>query len=265
MVTASGFRMRASVTPIVSVPSPRTCCTALVTSSEVTVRRLPRSRPARGSRARPGRGSGCPYRFGDARQERMRSAGDRLLPLSWSWPMSFPCLRASSLHGQAHGRKAMKARWQAAGRLGKLAARNANGAPPSGGCPMIRRLAVPGYLTAETNARQALGGHAQHVAVLGPLCLVPARCRPWWRLLRTRRRWRLSSWTCASRLLSPLACHLFDQVEAFGASQRFGPERIEPGRQLPNGVSVFENLAGQRGFNIRRRDLEPLRRSRTPR
>ena len=35
-VTATGFHVRARVTPIVSVPSPQTCCTALVTSSLFT-------------------------------------------------------------------------------------------------------------------------------------------------------------------------------------------------------------------------------------
>ena len=35
MVTASGLRMRARVTPTFSVPSPPTCCIALLTSSEV--------------------------------------------------------------------------------------------------------------------------------------------------------------------------------------------------------------------------------------
>jgi hypothetical protein len=28
--------------------------------------------------------------------------------------------------------------------------------------------------------------------------------------------------------VSPFACTLFDQAEAFGASQRFGLERVEP-------------------------------------
>ena len=36
-VTASGFRVRARVTPTVVVPSPQACCIALVTSSDVII------------------------------------------------------------------------------------------------------------------------------------------------------------------------------------------------------------------------------------
>jgi hypothetical protein len=47
--------------------------------------------------------------------------------------------------------------WQAVRRFGKLATENANGAPPREDAHEWR-LAVPVYLTAETNARQALAG-----------------------------------------------------------------------------------------------------------
>ena len=108
-----------------------------------------------------------------------------------------------------------------------------------------------GYFIAATNARQALAGTLS-VSPLRFLVFAPLRRRRRWRPLRTRHRSHLSSWPSASCLLSPLARTLFDQAEAFGASQRFGPERVEPGRQFQNDLGIFENLAGQRRFNIRR-------------
>jgi hypothetical protein len=78
--------------------------------------------------------------------------------------MSLPCLRGSSLHGQAYGGKAMKGRWQTVGRVGKLAAGKANGAPSGARMPRDRAVSCAWLLDRRDERAPSAGGHAEHVA-----------------------------------------------------------------------------------------------------
>jgi hypothetical protein len=63
----------------------------------------------------------------------------------------------------------MKGRWQTVGRLGKLAAKNANGAPSDARMPRDQAVSCAALLNRRDERAPGACGHAEHVAgsVLG--------------------------------------------------------------------------------------------------